>query len=96
MQEKFSTVQRKEHVGPKAYNQCVLMLKAPILFRSSKEVKYFRQSATLTAFGNPVFNKPIESIAAILAVFKRAVGDRLHQENMKLLKFYLILLNPLN
>ena len=77
MQERFSTVQRKEHVGPKAYNQCVL--KAPILFRPSKEVKYLHQSATLTAFGNPVFNKPIESIAAIFAVFKRAIGDRLSE-----------------
>ena len=53
------------------------MLKVPLPFRPSGKVKYLRQSATLTAFGNPVFNKPIESIAAIFSIFKRAVGDRL-------------------
>ena len=42
-------------------------------------MKYLRQSATLTAFGNTVFNKPIESIAAIFAIFKRAVGDHLSE-----------------
>jgi len=42
-------------------------------------VKYLRQSATLTAFGNPAFNKPIESIAAIHGIFKRAVGDHLSE-----------------
>ena len=42
-------------------------------------MKYLRQSATLTAFGNPVFDKPIENIATIFAIFKRAVGDRLSE-----------------
>ncbi|KAF8953054.1 hypothetical protein BDZ97DRAFT_1767750 [Flammula alnicola] len=41
------------------------------------KVKYLHQSATFTAFGNPVFDKPIENIAAIYAIFKRAIGDNL-------------------
>ncbi|KAF8969131.1 hypothetical protein BDZ97DRAFT_1915494 [Flammula alnicola] len=43
----------------------------------SGKVKYLRQSTTLTAFGNPVFDKSIENIAAIYAIFKRAIGDNL-------------------
>jgi hypothetical protein len=58
---------------------CFPMLKVSLLPRPSGKVKYLRQSATLTAIGNPVFNKPIESIAAIFAIFKRAVGDRLSE-----------------
>ena len=40
-------------------------------------MKHLCQSATLTAFGNLVFNKPIKSIAAIYAIFRRAIGDDL-------------------
>lgn len=55
------------------------MLKDLLLIRPNGKVKYLRQSATLTAFGNPVFNKLIENIAAIYAIFKRAVGDGLSE-----------------
>ena len=54
-------------------------LKVPLLIRPNSKAKYLRQSATLTAFGNPVFNKPIENIAAIYAIFRRAVGDGLSE-----------------
>ena len=53
--------------------------KNPPLIRLDNKVKYLRQSATLTAFGNPVFEKPIENIAEIYAIFKRAVGDNLSE-----------------
>jgi hypothetical protein len=49
------------------------------LIRPNSKVKYLRQSATLTAFGNPVFDKPIQNIAATYAIFKRAVGDNLSE-----------------
>lgn len=55
------------------------MLKDLLLIRPNGKVKYLRQSATLTAFGNPVFDKPIENIAAIHAIFKRAVGDNMSE-----------------
>ena len=42
-------------------------------------MKYLHQTATLTAFGSPVFDKPIENIAEIYTIFKRAVGDNLSQ-----------------
>ena len=53
-------------------------LKVP-LFRPISKVKYLRQSTTLTAFGNPAFDKPIKNIAAIHAIFKRAVRDNLSE-----------------
>ncbi|KAF8148181.1 hypothetical protein B0H34DRAFT_803026 [Crassisporium funariophilum] len=43
----------------------------------SGKVKYLCQSATLTAFGNSVFDKSIEDMAAIYAIFTRAIGDNL-------------------
>ena len=55
------------------------MLKVPLSIRPSGKAKYLRQSVTLTAFGNPVFDKPIENIAAIFAIFKRAVGDNISE-----------------
>ena len=55
------------------------MLKVPLSIRPSNKAKYLRQSATLTAFGNPVFDKLIENIAAIYAIFKRAVGDNISE-----------------
>ena len=55
--------------------------KNPPLIRLNNKVKYLRQSATLTAFGNPVFEKPIENIAEI-AIFKRAIGDNLSESAM--------------
>jgi hypothetical protein len=55
------------------------MLNVPLLIRPNGKAKYLRQSATLTAFGNPVFEKPIENIAAIYAIFKRAVGDNISE-----------------
>ena len=58
-------------------SECIPILIVPLLIRPNGKAKYLRQSATLTAFGNPVFNKPIENIAAIYAIFKRAVGDSL-------------------
>jgi hypothetical protein len=48
-----------------------------MLIRPNGKTKYLRQSATLTALGNPVFDKAIENIAAIYALFKRAVGDNI-------------------
>ena len=47
--------------------------------QTQRQAKYLRQSVTLTAFGNPVFDKPIENIAAIFAIFKRAVGDNISE-----------------
>ena len=55
------------------------MLKVPLSIRPSNKAKYLCQSATLTAFGNPVFDKLIENIAAIYAIFKRAVGDNISE-----------------
>ena len=63
--------------APKAYIQTYPY--AEKLIRPNSKAKYLRQSATLTAFGDPVFNKPIENIAAIYAIFKRAVGDNLSE-----------------
>lgn len=59
--------------------RCIQMLNIPLLIRPNSKVKYLHQSATLTAFGNPVFNKPIKNIAAIYAIFKRAIGDNLSE-----------------
>lgn len=55
------------------------MLKVPLSIRPNGKAKFLRQSVTLTAFGNPVFDKPIENIAAIFAIFKRAVGDNIFE-----------------
>jgi hypothetical protein len=59
--------------------KCVTILKEPLLIRPYAKAKYLRQSATLTAFGNSVFDKPIENITAIYAIFKRAVGDSISE-----------------
>lgn len=40
-------------------------------------MKYSRQSAALTAFGNPVFNKFLVNIAIIHTIFKRSIGKQL-------------------
>jgi hypothetical protein len=40
-------------------------------------VKYVRQTASLTAFGNPAFDKFLANIAAIHTIFRRAIGDQL-------------------
>ncbi|KAF8811492.1 hypothetical protein BYT27DRAFT_7089421, partial [Phlegmacium glaucopus] len=41
----------------------------------TNKVKYLRQSATLTAFGNSVFDGLLTNIAKIHAIFRRAIGD---------------------
>jgi len=43
----------------------------------SSKVKYMRQSAALTAFGNPAYNNLLANIAVIHTIFKRAIGERL-------------------
>jgi hypothetical protein len=48
----------------------------PQLTRPYSKLKYLRQSATLTTFRNPVFDKPIENIAAVYAIFKRTFGTK--------------------
>ena len=55
------------------------MLKVPLSIRPSNKAKYLCQSATLTTFGNLVFDKLIENIAAIYAIFKRAVRDNISE-----------------
>ena len=45
--------------------------------RPSKKVKYLRQSATVTAFGHPVYDGLVANIAIIHSIFRRAVGDHL-------------------
>ena len=40
-------------------------------------MKYSRQSAALTAFGNPVFDKFLANIAVIHTIFRRAIGKQL-------------------
>lgn len=42
-------------------------------------MKYLRQSASLTAFGNPVFDNLFANIAVIHTIFRRAIGDQLAQ-----------------
>lgn len=59
--------------------KCIPMLKVPLSIRPSNKAKYLRQSATLTTFGNLVFDKLIENIAAIYAIFKRAVRDNISE-----------------
>ena len=59
--------------------------KNPPLIRLNNKVKYFRQSATLTTFGNPVFKKPIKNIAEIYAIFKRAIRDNLSESTVYLM-----------
>ena len=79
MQNRYSTIQRKEHVRLKCAFKLDTILKNSLLIRPNGKAKYLRQSATLTAFGNSVFDKPIENIAAIYAIFKRAVGDNISE-----------------
>jgi hypothetical protein len=43
-------------------------------------VKYIRQSAALTAFGNPVFDKLLANIAVIHTIFRRAIGNQLIED----------------
>jgi hypothetical protein len=43
-------------------------------------VKYLRQSAALTAFGNPVFDNFIANIAVIHSIFRRAIGEQLMED----------------
>ena len=43
-------------------------------------MKYVRQSASLTAFGNPAFDKFLANIAAIRTIFRRAIGDQLIED----------------
>ena len=69
----------KRTCRPKVLAQRIPIIKDPLSTRINSKVKYLRQSVTLTAFGNPVFDKPIENIAAIYAIFKRAVGDNLSE-----------------
>jgi hypothetical protein len=52
----------------------------PYAYRPSKKVKYLHQSATITAFGHPVYDGLIANIAIIHSIFRRAVGDRLTEE----------------
>jgi hypothetical protein len=79
LQDRSSTVQRKEYVRIKRASKHIPIPKVPLLFRPNSKTKHLRQSATLTAFGSLVFNKPIENIAAIYALFKRAVGDNISE-----------------
>lgn len=79
LQERHGTVQRKKHVSLKYSFIRFPMLKVPLSIRPNGKAKFLRQSVTLTAFGNPVFDKPIENIAAIFAIFKRAVGDNIFE-----------------
>ena len=39
-------------------------------------MKYLRQSAALTAFGNPIFDNFLANIAVIHTIFRRAIGEQ--------------------
>lgn len=43
-------------------------------------MKYIRQSAALTAFGNPVFDDLLANIAVIHTIFRRAIGEQLIED----------------
>ena len=77
LQKRHSTFQWEKYVSLKYWFRRKWSQNDPLLTRPNDKVKYLHQSATLTAFGNLVFNKPIESIAAIYAIFRHAIGDDL-------------------
>lgn len=43
-------------------------------------MKYIRQSAALTAFGDPVFDNFLANIAVVHTIFRRAIGDQLNED----------------
>jgi hypothetical protein len=43
-------------------------------------VKYARQGASLTAFGNAAFDHFLANIAVIRTIFRRAIGDQLIED----------------
>ena len=43
-------------------------------------MKYLRQGATLTAFGDPVFDNVLANIAVIHTIFRRAIGQHLIED----------------
>ena len=43
-------------------------------------MKYIRQSASLTAFGDPVFNNLYANVALIHTIFRRAIGHQLIED----------------
>ena len=57
----------------------------PACNRPNGKVKYIRQSASLTAFGNPEFDNLFTNIALIHTIFRRAIGHQLIEDTAQTL-----------
>lgn len=74
LQGGHATVQREDHVSDASFKPATIYW--VIHYSSSSKVKYLRQSAALTAFGNPVFDNLLANIAVIQTIFRRAIGEQ--------------------
>lgn len=75
LQDRPATVQREKYVSDPHIKPATI--RWPACNRRNGKVKYIRQSASLTAFGNPIFDNLFANIALIHTIFRRAIGHQL-------------------